>query len=129
MHEWAALAAPPRPDNRVHVRAGHARLTLVLWPSRASHQRQPTSLRAAGTAAFTGRPGMGGWAIPSALRPCVPQMPHCEDIKARDPVTVGVMLVALAGLGPLGLPGMIGPQVFCQHPCSAQTLQHGLPDE
>lgn len=129
MHEWAALAAPPRPDNRVHVRAVHARLTLVLWPSRASHQRQATSLRAAPTAAFPGRHGMGCWAIPSALRPCVPLMQHCEDIKARDPVTVGLMLVALAGHGLLGLTGMIGPQVFCQHPRSAQTLQHGLPDE
>lgn len=56
-------------------------------------------------------------------------MQHCEDMKARDPVTVGVLLVALPGLGPLGLTGMIWPQVICQQPCSAQTLQHGLPDE
>ena len=55
-------------------------------------------------------------------------MQHCEDIKTQALVTVGAITLSLEGLGLVGLSGMIGQQVFLQLPCSAQTLQLGLPD-
>lgn len=106
----------------------HVMLTLVLWPSAASHQHQWTTVRVAQSAATSLRHGLGCWSILTAPWPCVPQMQHCEDIKSQALVTVGAMTLALGGLGLVGLSGMIGQQVFCQLPCSAQSLQHGLPD-
>lgn len=86
--------------------------TLVVWPSGASHQHQWTTVPAAQSAAISRRHGLGCWAILSALWPCVPQIQHCEDIKAQALITVGAMTLALGGLGLVGLSGMIGQQVF-----------------
>lgn len=127
-HEWTDLAVPPRPDNRQLVLAIYVMLTLVLWPSAASHQHQWKTVLAAQSAAISRRHGLGCWAILSALWPCMPQMQHCEDIKAQALLKVGAMTLALGGLGLVVLSGMIGQQVFCQLPCSTQTLQHGLTD-
>lgn len=115
-HEWTDLAVPPRPDNRQLVLAIYVMLTLVLWPSAASHQHQWKTVLAAQSAAISRRHGLGCWAILSALWPCVPQMQHCEDIKAQALVTVGAMTLALGRLGLVVLSGMIGQQVFCQSP-------------
>lgn len=56
-------------------------------------------------------------------------MPHCEDIKHVPIVTLGGLPVDLVGSGLLDVTRMIGLQLFCQHPYSAQTLQHGLSNE